>query len=94
MENRIERLVREQLVDDGAVGHVSLNELRTRRDALAHAGREVVEHRDGEAVGKEPIAKVASDEACAPGHENSSHRPVCTSSRRIWSSETVTLQPG
>ena len=94
MKNRIERLVREQLVDDGAVGHVSLDELRTRRDALPYAGREVVEHRDGEAVGKEPIGEVGSDEACAPGHERTRLIGPRTSSRRISSSVTVTSQLG
>ena len=94
MEHRIEALVREHVRDQLAVCDVTLDERRRRRDSLPDAGREVVQHRHGEAVGEKTISEVRSDEAGAAGDENASHEVGRTSSPRISSSVTVTFQLG
>ena len=57
-------------VDQAGVGHAALDKLRARRQILAKAPRQVVQHHDLAAAGEQVLSHVRADEAGPAGHEH------------------------
>jgi hypothetical protein len=94
VEDEVERVVREDVVHDGAISDVALDERGGGRDSFAEARRQVVEDGHVESVDEQTVDQVGADEPGAASDEHPPHEWLPARSANISSSGTVTSQPG